>query len=236
MNILSVKVSSSHRPSQELETPPLSTKTAFILSQMLQSRSWDTHTHTQTHRPPGHVPSSQEISAQSVPAHLAWWLIEKTVTHEHIHTYTYTGKAHTYTSDSHPDADSEVEKKVDCYDNNVREAEGLRQVVEVDGGVRHHQCSQQCTCTHLTTQQNRTGLLPFPYSHTRSHTPVESNPYTCALSLINPPLIIWHKHKEKHTTLVKKSHKEPWPLNAHTKQTILLTRTHTQSNTHSSPP
>ena len=54
---------------------------------------------------------------------------------------------HMCTFNSHPDADSEVEKKVRCYDNNVREAEGLRPVVEADGGVRHPRYLQQCTHT-----------------------------------------------------------------------------------------
>lgn len=48
---------------------------------------------------------------------------------------------------SHPDADSEVEKKVGYYDNNVREAEGLRPVVEADGGVEHPRYLQQCIHT-----------------------------------------------------------------------------------------
>lgn len=55
--------------------------------------------------------------------------------------YTHT---HFCACDPHPDAHSKVEKKVGCYDNNVREAEGLRQVVEVGGGVRHPECLQQC--------------------------------------------------------------------------------------------
>ncbi len=74
-----------HRPSQEWETSlwPLPTKTTLV---EWPSRSWETHKQTRTHRPPGHVPSSQEISAQSIPTHPAWWLTEKTVTHTHTRT------------------------------------------------------------------------------------------------------------------------------------------------------
>lgn len=59
-----------------------------------------------------------------------------------MHIKSTHRKTHTSTSDSYPDADSEVEKKISCYHNNVREAEGLWQGVEVDGGIRHLQCSQ----------------------------------------------------------------------------------------------
>lgn len=60
---------------------------------------------------------------------------------------------HIYFSNTHPDANSEVEEKVSGYDDNVRDAEGLRQSVEVDSGVRHPYCSQnnekQKKCTAL---------------------------------------------------------------------------------------
>lgn len=93
-----------------------------------------------THRPPGHVPTSQEVSIQSVPAHPARWLTDKTVS-------ICERKDYIRTSDSHPDADSKVEKKVGWYDDDVREAEGLTQVVEVGGGVGHPRSLQQYILT-----------------------------------------------------------------------------------------
>lgn len=62
--------------------------------------------------------------------------------------------------DSYPDANSEVEKKVGRNDNDVWEAERLRQGVEADGGVRHPERSRHCRkvpCghTHLSASAIR---------------------------------------------------------------------------------
>lgn len=45
-------------------------------------------------------------------------------------------------SEPYPDTDCKIQKKICHNDNNVREADGLWHGVEVDGGVRHPQCSQ----------------------------------------------------------------------------------------------
>lgn len=91
--------------------------------------------------------------------------------------------------DSYPDSHSDVEEKVGCDYDNVREAEGLCDGVEVDGGVRHPRCSQEqarnnakthtpagidlCLRPHLNTHLLNLNLPPHQPagSHQEEHTP-----------------------------------------------------------------
>lgn len=61
--------------------------------------------------------------------------------------------------DAHPDANSQVEKKVGGDDDDIGEAEGLTEVVEVGGGVGHSQSLRQYTRTQKCEGTHKIHLM-----------------------------------------------------------------------------